>query len=412
MTHAESEPTLRSNVGSPVRRAPLASQMPDRHESSRLSRLVPFRDPALERIADKLQRGTRLEASDGLAMLRTADLAGLGQLADARKSQLWGDDVYFVFNRQINPTNACVLDCKFCDYAKRPSDPTHYALTIDEILTRITPELREVHIVSGLHHQWRFEYYVEIIREIRRAFPALTIKAWTAVEIDFFAKIAKCSIEEVLATMLEAGLDSMPGGGAEVFSARVRAELFPHKIGADRWLEIHRVAHRLGIPTNCTLLYGHIETYEERVEHLLRLRALEDEAPGFLAFIPLAFQPGLTGIVARQASAVEDLRTLAASRLLLDNVPHLKSYWVMLGEETASIGLNFGADDIDGTILEERIAHAALAESPVGLARERLLHLIREAGRTPVERDALYHEIRRYPAQRDGRVGPGDVSVA
>ncbi len=368
--------------------------------------LPPFRDPLLERIAQRLDRGERLGRADGLALLASPDLPGLGALADREKRRRWNDDVFFVFNRQINPTNACVLDCRFCDFAKRPSDPTHYALTIDQILAVITPELREVHIVSGLHHQWKFEYYVEIIRQIRRAFPEITIKAWTAVEIDFFAKIARISIEEVLSTMVEAGLDSLPGGGAEVFSERIRQVLFRHKIGADRWLEIHRVAHRMGIPTNCTLLYGHIETHAERIDHLLRLRELEDEAPGFLAFIPLAFQTGDSGLAERPASAVDDLKTLAVSRLMLDNIPHLKSYWVMLGEETASIGLNFGADDIDGTILEEKIAHAAHATSPLGVARARLLHLIREAGQTPVERDALYRVLRRYP--KDPRGGEHD----
>lgn len=357
---------------------------------------APFADPALEGISRKLARGERLDLADGLAALGTRDLAGLGSLADREKRRRFGNEVYFVLNRQINPTNACVSACRFCDYSKRPSDPTHYALTIDEILGRLSSELREVHIVSGLHHEWRFEHYVDIIRQIRQAYPRITIKAWTAVEIDFFAKIAKLSVEEVLSTMREAGLDSMPGGGAEVFSERVRRELFPHKIGADRWLEIHTIAHRMGIPTNATLLYGHIETIEERVTHLLRLRAAEDEAPGFLAFIPLAFQVGHTGIVARPASAVDDLKTLAVSRLLLDNIPHVKAYWVMLGEQTASLGLNFGADDMDGTVQEERIAHAALAESPLGLARERLVALIHDAGKIPVERDALYRTIRRY----------------
>lgn len=357
---------------------------------------MPFADPALERIAHKLDRGERLDFADGMAAFHTRDLAGLGSLADREKSRRFGNEVYFVLNRQINPTNACVLDCRFCDYAKRPSDPTHYALTIDEILGRLSPELREVHIVSGLHHEWRFAHYVEIIRRVRRAFPEITIKAWTAVEIDFFAKIAKISVEEVLLTMREAGLDSMPGGGAEVFSERVRLELFRHKIGADRWLEIHAIAHGMGIPTNATLLYGHIETIEERVTHLLRLREAEENTPGFLAFIPLAFQVGCSGIVERPASAVDDLKTLAVSRLLLDNIPHLKAYWVMLGEDTASVGLNFGADDMDGTVQEEKVAHAALAESPLGLARERLVALIREAGKVPVERDALYRIIRRY----------------
>ncbi|MEZ4649588.1 MAG: aminofutalosine synthase MqnE [Candidatus Eisenbacteria bacterium] len=358
-----------------------------------------FRDPALETIAKKLARGERLDRTDGLAMLATPDVNGLATLADRRKTELWGDQVFFVFNRQINPTNACVLDCKFCDYALRPSNPDHYAMTIDDILGRITPELREIHIVSGLHHRWKFEYYVDIIRQIRLAFPKIQIKAWTAVEIDFFAKISKKSIEEVFEILIDAGLNSMPGGGAEVFSERVRQELFRHKIGADEWLNVHRIAHQMGIPTNSTILYGHIETMEERVDHMLRLRELEDEAPGFLAFIPLEFQLGYSNLRERSASAVDGLRTVAAARLLLDNIPHIKAYWVMLGEETASIALNFGASDMDGTILEEKIAHAAKAESPIGVARDRLLHLIWEAGKLPVERDAVYNVVRRYPKE-------------
>lgn len=362
-----------------------------------------FRDPELNRIAEKIETKERLDFEDGLCLLRTRDLAGLGAMADREKSRLWGDQVFFVFNRQINPTNACVLDCKFCDYALRPSDPRAYSMSIDQILAKISPELREVHIVGGLHHEWRFSYYVDIVREIRRAFPAIQIKAYTAVEIDFFAKISKLSIEKVLSTLVEAGLNSLPGGGAEVFSERVRQELFRHKIGEKEWMEVHRIAHRMGIPTNCTLLYGHIETFEERVTHMLKLRDLEDEAPGFLAFIPLAFQTGFSGIVDRPASAVDDLRTVAAARLLMDNMPHIKAYWVMLGEETASIALNFGADDMDGTILEEKIAHAALAESPLGLARDRIVGLIREAGKLPVERDALYNVVQRYPEKPDPR---------
>lgn len=360
----------------------------------------PFFDPALQEIAIRLERRERLGREDGIRLFATNDLAGLGALADWKKSQLHGDQVFFVWNRQVNPTNFCVLDCKFCDYANHPLDPRGYALTIDEILAKLTPELREVHIVGGLHHSWRFEQYVEIVREIRRAFPSIQIKAYTAVEIDFFTKISKLGIEEVLATLVEAGLDSMPGGGAEVFSERVRQALFPKKIGEREWLEVHRVAHRMGIPTNSTLLYGHIETHEERVDHLLKLRALEDEAPGFLAFIPLAFQTGYSDIVPRGPSAVEDLKTIAVARLLFDNVPHVKSYWVMLGEDTASLGLNYGASDLDGTILEEKIAHAALAASPIGLATERLVGMIREAGKLPVERDALYNVVTRHPGGR------------
>lgn len=355
-----------------------------------------LRDPLLVRVADRLLGGERLGFDDGMALLTTEDVPGAGLLADAARSARHGDYTYFVFNRQINPTNYCVLDCCFCDFAKRPKDPTGYELSMEDVLAHAEGGVREVHIVGGLHPKWKYEHYLDIVREIRRSHPDVQIKAYTAVEIDFFARLSRRSIEQVLADLREAGLDSLPGGGAEVFSERVRALLFPQKIGHERWLEIHRIAHGMRIRSNCTLLYGHVETYEERVDHVLKLRALEDEAPGFFAFIPLAFQPGTTGIRERQASPIEDLRTLAMGRLLFDNVPHVKSYWVMLGEETASVGLNFGASDLDGTIGVERIAHAALASSPLGLARERLIEMIREAGRIPVERDALYRVIRIY----------------
>jgi len=357
---------------------------------------IDFQDQALTRIWEKVLQNKRLDREDGLAILNTWDVVALGRIADHVKRTKSGDYVYFVINRQLNPTNVCVLDCKFCDFAAKPKDPHAYEMSMDEVLSRLSDELSEVHIVGGLHPTWPFEKYLDIQRAIHEAHPKIQIKAWTAVEIDWFAQIADLSIEEVLGKLREAGLASLPGGGAEVFSARVRDELFKRKIGEERWFEVHRIAHRMGIPSNATLLYGHIETYEERVDHMLKLREQQEEAPGFLSFIPLAFQPGHTGIVDRQASAIEDLRTVACARLLLDNFPHIKSYWIMLGEETASVALNFGANDLDGTIGEERIAHAALAKSPVGLARDKLVDMITEAGKVPVERDALYKVIRVY----------------
>jgi len=357
---------------------------------------IDFQDQALTRIWEKVLQNKRLDREDGLAILNTWDVVALGRIADHVKRTKSGDYVYFVINRQLNPTNVCVLDCKFCDFAAKPKDPHAYEMSMDEVLSRLSDELSEVHIVGGLHPTWPFEKYLDIQRAIHEAHPKIQIKAWTAVEIDWFAQIADLSIEEVLGKLREAGLASLPGGGAEVFSTRVRDELFKRKIGEERWFEVHRIAHRMGIPSNATLLYGHIESYEERVDHMLKLRAQQDEAPGFLAFIPLAFQPGHTGIVDRQVSAIEDLRTVACARLLLDNFPHIKSYWIMLGEETASVALNFGANDLDGTIGEERIAHAALAKSPVGLARDKLVDMITEAGKVPVERDALYKVIRVY----------------
>lgn len=342
-------------------------------------------------IRRKVLDGARLSREDGLALYETNDLFALGEMAEIVNKRKSGNLVRFIINRQINPTNICVLDCKFCEFAAKKNDAHAYEMTMEEVLSQCSPELTEVHIVGGLHVDWPFEHYLNIIRSIHEKFPQIQIKAWTAVEIDFFSRLAKISIEEVLRRMREAGLGLLPGGGAEVFSERVRQELFRHKMGADKWFEVHKTAHRMGIPSNSTLLYGHIETRQERIDHMIRLREAQDETGGFQSFIPLAFQPGRTGIVERQASAIEDLKTIAVSRLMLDNIPHIKSYWVMLGEETASVALHFGADDLDGTIGEEKIAHMALAQSPVALTREALIRMIQDAGKIPAERDAFYN---------------------
>ena len=355
---------------------------------------IRFRDGALERVWERVLAGDRLDLDDGLSILESWDVPALGRMADHVTRAKHGDRVYFTLNRQLNPTNICVLDCAFCDFAARPrNDPKAYEMDWDEILAHVTDDITEIHIVGGLHHKWRYEHYVEIVRRIREKSPARTIMAWTAVEIDFFAKIGKRTIAHVLADMVEAGLDALPGGGAEVFSERVRDALFRHKIGEREWFAVHDTAHRMGIPTNCTLLYGHIETYEERVNHVLKLRDQQDRTGGFQAFIPLEYQLGTTKLVARQASAIEDLRTIAMSRLVFDNIPHVKAYWVMLGEQTAELALNFGASDLDGTIGNEKIAHYALAQSEAGHTRDHLLRMIRAAGKVPVERDALYREI-------------------
>jgi aminodeoxyfutalosine synthase len=354
------------------------------------------RDPAVAAAHRVLRDGGRITQEDGVRLF-DAPLIELGRLANAVARDRHGDRVYFTVNRQLNPTNVCVLSCRFCDYAKEASDPDAYTMTREQILAHVDPEITEIHIVGGLHNKWRFDDYLNVVRWVKEAKPTLSVKAYTAVEIDFFCRLTKQPVEWVLARLREAGLDALPGGGAEVFSERVRRELFPQKIGARRWLEIHEIAHGMGIPSNATLLYGHIETRAERVQHMILLRELEDRAPGFFAFIPLAFQPGTTGLVRRQASAIEDLKTIAVSRLVFDNVPHVKSYWIMLGQDTAGIALNFGASDMDGTIGVEKIAHAALARSPVGMAEEAMVHAIREAGKLPVQRDALYRVIREYP---------------
>jgi len=357
---------------------------------------IKFRDRRLAPIWEKVQQGERLSLQDGVTLFETDDLLSLGKMAQAVQREKSGDAVYFVVNRQINPSNICVLSCKFCDFAAKPGDPDAYEMTLDEILAKLNPELHEVHIVGGLHPQWPWEFYLEMMRRIKEAFPRIDIKAWTAVEIDFFSKKFKLPIPEVLRQLKEAGLSTMPGGGAEVFSERVRKLLFHQKIGAKRWLEIHEAAHRLGIPTNATLLYGHVETFDERVEHLIRLRQQQDRSGGFLSFIPLAFQPGDTGIKNRQTSAVDDLKTIAVSRLMLDNFPHIKAYWIMLSAEVAPVALDFGADDMDGTVGEERIAHAAKATSPIALAKDHIVRMIRSAGKVAVERDILYNPIAVY----------------
>jgi aminodeoxyfutalosine synthase len=357
---------------------------------------IAFMDRDLIPIWEKVIAGERLSLDDGLRLFETGDFSAVGRMADYVKTRQSGDRVFFVLNRHLNPTNVCVLSCSFCDFAKKKGDPDAYEMSMEEILSHLDEETREVHMVGGHHPDWPFEHYVDIVRTIHENYPNVQIKAFTASEIDYFYRRWKVPPEESLARLKEAGLRSMPGGGSEVFSDRVHKLLFPGKNNATRWLEIHRLAHNMGIKSNATLLYGHIETYQERVEHLMLLRELQDDTGGFLAFIPLEYQVGDTNLVPRQASAVEDLKTVAAARLLLDNFPHIKAYWVMIGEDTASMALHFGASDMDGTIGRERIAHAAKAASPAGLARERMVQLISDAKKVPVERDALYNVVRVY----------------
>ena len=357
---------------------------------------IQFLDAALAPIWEKARSGERLSFEDGVVMFQSDDFPALGKMGDYRKRLVSGNKVYFVLNRHINPTNICVLSCTFCDFAKKPGDADAYELTTEEILASIDPEMGEVHIVGGHHPDWPFEHYEQLVRDIHAAFPNLNIKGFTASEIDYFYRRWKIDPEESLARLKEAGLRSMPGGGAEVFSDRIHRELLPGKADADRWSQIHRTAHRMGIKSNCTMLYGHIETMEERVDHLIRLREIQDDTGGFLAFIPLEYQVGSTMLVPRHTPPMDDLKMIAVARLMLDNIPHIKSYWVMLGEATATLGLHFGADDMDGTIGKERIAHAALADSPAGLARDRMARLIKSTGRVPVERDALYNELKVY----------------
>ena len=371
-----------------------------------MAQTIHFRDTDLLPIWEKVQRGERLSLEDGLTLFRTHDVISLGKMAHAVQRERSGDAVYFVLNQKIEPTNICVLACKFCDFATKAGRPKAYEMTIHDILGKLTPEIHEVHITGGLHPDWEWEYYLDMLRMIKRHFPNVDIKAFTAVEIDFFHKKFKLSIEQVLRQLKEAGLRTMPGGGAEVFSERVRKRLFSSKIGAKTWLDIHKAAHRLGIPTNSTILYGHIETQQERVEHLIRLREVQDETRGFLTFIPLAFQPGETGIkpTNRFTSAIDDLKMIAVSRLMLDNFPHIKAYWVMLTEEVASVALNFGADDLDGTVGGEKIAHDAGAITPMQLTKEKIIKIIRDAGKIPVERDVYYNPLNLYTSDVVGKI--------
>ncbi len=367
---------------------------------------IVFKDASLGGIWNKVLRGERLLLADGVAMFRSNDLISIGKMAHAVQKQKSGDAVYFVLNQKIEPTNICVLTCKFCDFATKAGRPNAYEMTIEEILGKLTPDIHEVHITGGLHPDWEWNYYLEMVRQIKKNFPNTDVKAFTAVEIDFFHKKFKIPIEEVLRQLYDAGMRTMPGGGAEVFSERVRKLLFNQKIGAKTWFEVHKTAHKLGIPTNSTLLYGHIETYEERVNHMIRLREAQDETGGFLTFIPLAFQPGVTGIKPTNefTSAIEDLKTIAVSRLMLDNFPHIKAYWVMLTEEVASVALNFGADDMDGTVGGEKIAHDAGAVSPMKLAKDQIVKIINDAGKIPVERDVYYNPLNLYTDKVIGKI--------
>jgi len=355
----------------------------------------------LDDIVAKVEAGERLGADDGVRLLTTRDLLAVGRLARLACRRRHGDRVYFVVNRHINHTNVCVNGCRFCAFSRKPGEPGAFTLTLDEIEAKALASrglsISELHIVGGLNPVLDLDYYVRMLRRLRRVLPGVQIKALTAVEIDYLARREGLTVEEVLRVLQDAGLVSLPGGGAEVFSPRVRRLVCPQKISGERWLEIHAAAHRLGIRTNATMLYGHVETPAERVDHLLRLRDLQDRTGGFLAFIPLAFQPRHTALSALPGTTgCDDLKMIAVARLLLDNFAHIKAYWIGIGPGMAQLSLHFGANDMDGTVVEEKISHAAGADTPEYSTREELVRLIKEAGRVPVERDALYSAIREY----------------
>jgi aminodeoxyfutalosine synthase len=362
-------------------------------------------------IEAKVRGGEPLGFDDGLALFQHPNLLDLGRLANEVRERLHGQRTYFNRNLHINATNVCVASCRFCSFARRkPTDPAAYTMSLDEAWQRLRDRLAaddrltEIHIVNGLHDQLPFSYYTELLAGLKRIAPAVHLKAFTAVELHFFAQHFGMGVEDVLQRLRAAGLDSLPGGGAEIFATRVRRKLCPDKADAEQWLAVHRAAHRMGLRSNCTMLYGHIETAAERVEHLLALRALQAETGGFQSFIPLAFHPDGNAMAKLPGpTGVDDLRTMAVARLLLDNIPHVKAYWIMLGLKTAQTAQWFGADDIDGTVQEERIYHMAGAETPQQLGTADIVHLIREAGREPVERDTLYNVI----AEGDALVAPG-----
>jgi len=359
-----------------------------------------FDDPRLAPIREKVEAGQRLTFDDGVTLFRSPDLLGVGWLANVVRERMHGDTTFFNVNRHINPTDVCVASCKLCAFGKKAKDPTAYTWSHEQIWERAghgySEAVTEFHIVGGLHPELTLDWYCEMLRGLKQRYPRVHLKAFTMVEIGYFAQRSKLSHREVLERLKEAGMDSMPGGGAEVFSERVRRIICDHKISGDEWINVARLAHKLGIHSNCTMLYGHIETPEDRVDHLLKLRGLQDETQGFQTFIPLAFHPENTDLEhVGKTTGFEDIREIAVSRLMLDNIPHIKAYWVMMTPQVAQIALRFGADDLDGTVVEEKIYRDAGGATSGNLRRSDLLRLIREAGREPVERDTLYRPVER-----------------
>lgn len=367
----------------------------------------------LASIREKVLAGQRLSLEDGLYLYSPeVHLNDVGELANVVRERKNGNFAYYNINTHLNPTNVCVYRCTFCAFRSDLRDPKGYVMSDEQILQRgreaVEAGCTEMHIVGGLHHQMKFEWYLNIIRILHEAYPRLHLKGWTAVEINWFEHLTKRPVREILQELIDAGLGSMPGGGAEIFHPEVRDRICEHKADARSWLDIHRTAHELGLRTNCTMLYGHIEEPYHRVDHLIRLRELQDETGGFQTFIPLAFHPDNTGLKhIAKPSALLDLRTMAVSRLMLDNIPHVKAYWIMLGIGTAQTALAYGADDLDGTVRHELIYHDAGAETPQILSVEEIRRLIEEAGREPVERDTLYHRV-----VREGEVWQAAEAVA
>ena len=357
-------------------------------------------DARLQPIAEKVLSGQRLDFDDGLTLYRSPDILAVGWLANFVREKLHGNIAFFNVNRHINPTNVCVAACRLCAFGRKKDADGAYTMALEQAwqtaASGYSEAVTEFHIVGGLHPDLPLEYFLDLVRGLKERFPQVHIKAFTMVEVAFFARRAKLSIRETLERLRDAGVDSLPGGGAEIFADRVRHIICDHKIDGDEWLDTARTAHQLGLKSNATMLYGHIENEEDRVDHLLRLRAVQDETHGFQTFIPLAFHPDNTPLEhLPRTTGLTDIKQIAVSRLLLDNFPHIKAYWQMMTPKIAQISLRFGADDIDGTVIEEKIYHDAGATTPQGMRRQDLVRLIREAGREPFERDTMYRTVTR-----------------
>jgi aminodeoxyfutalosine synthase len=358
-------------------------------------------DANLQPIADKVFAGERLDFDDGVTLYNSSDLLAIGALAHHVREKLHGKRTHFNVNRHINPTNVCVASCKLCAFGRKPDAPGAYTMALEEAFRTAgenwTEAVTEFHIVGGLHPDLPFQYYVDLIRGLKERFPTVHLKAFTAVEIAYYAHITRMTVREILERFKDAGLGSLPGGGAEIFAPAVRRVICDHKIGAHMWLKVHRTAHELGLHSTATMLYGHIESSEDRADHLVQLRNLQDQTKGFQTFIPLAFHPANTELGKMvewdETSGFMDLKNIAVSRLMLDNFPHIKAYWIMMTPRVAQIALRFGADDLDGTVAEEKIYHDAGAKTPQVMARQQIVRLIKEAGFEPFERDTLYRPV-------------------
>ena len=370
------------------------------HAGEAAPRRLQLEDTKLRPIRAKVEAGERLSYDEGLTMFRSPDILGLGYMANLVRERMHGNVTYFNVNRHINPTDVCVASCRLCAFGKKAKDPSSYTMSLEQVWEMAgkgyAEAVTEFHIVGGLHPELTLDWFCQMISGLKERYPGVHLKAFTMVEIAYLAKRAKITIRETLQRLRDAGVDSMPGGGAEIFSERVRRIICDHKINGSEWLETARKAHLLGIKSNCTMLYGHLETAEDRADHLVRLREVQDDTQGFVTFIPLAFHPANTALAHLQTtSGFDDLKQIAVARLMLDNIPHIKAYWIMMTPGVAQIAQRFGANDIDGTVVEEKIYHDAGATTTQHLRRKDLLRLIEESGRVPVERDTSYRPVKR-----------------